>query len=336
MRRLKRFTALFLVLLLVFSFSSCKTNGQTDTSSTVDVDTPSKAEESQHSNVSKEKAIIASGDFWIIFIDVGHGDAALVYCDRHYMMIDVGPNEKDATERVKKILKDNGVNKLDYLFISHMHDDHYGGLKPLDDGKLKALDGIKVDRVFSVEKNDKNLNSEKYNLVIEELSKLDMAPKKIDVPKTSHKYSLGEAEVEIISVGGENKDANNSLVILVTYKETRFLFTGDMPAAQGEDVIKKLEKKPRITLLKVAHHGALDENKDLIEKLKPQYAVISTKKEKKEDNNHPNIKLIELLNELPKPRNVYRNVYRTDEDGSILVVSNGKSVKITTHPSTQS
>lgn len=64
--------------------------------------------------------------FSIRFLDVGQGDAALVECDGHYMLIDGGDIE--AGDKVYETLKEQGVRKLDILVISHLHLDHMGGL----------------------------------------------------------------------------------------------------------------------------------------------------------------------------------------------------------------
>ena len=64
--------------------------------------------------------------FSIRFIDVGQGDAALVECDGHYMLIDGG--DTTAGDTVYNVLEENGIQRLDILAVSHLNIDHYGGL----------------------------------------------------------------------------------------------------------------------------------------------------------------------------------------------------------------
>ena len=70
--------------------------------------------------------LFSSSTFSIQFIDVGQGDSALVECDGHYMLIDGG--NKSAGDKVYNVLQEKDISQLDYLVISHLHEDHYGGL----------------------------------------------------------------------------------------------------------------------------------------------------------------------------------------------------------------
>ena len=59
----------------------------------------------------------ASSTFSIQFIDVGQGDSALVECDGCYMLIDGG--DVSAGDKVYSVLKENGIQHLDILVLSH-------------------------------------------------------------------------------------------------------------------------------------------------------------------------------------------------------------------------
>lgn len=249
-------------------------------------------------------------DFTITFIDVGQGDAALVSCDGHYMLIDGGP--KGAADKVYNTLVNKNVTKLDYLIISHMHEDHIGGLQ-------KALTYVsEVGKTLSVEADD---DSDEYYDFHSEL--LTDGCSSIDIPKEDQKYSLGSAEIKIIAVGDPTIDDNESLVIRVKYGRTTFLFTGDMQYQTEDKISEKYSDNFPITLLKVAHHGA-DKSTEtrFIRTTMPKYAIISVGAGNR--YGHPTEKVLSVLDQA----NV--KTYRTDENGNIIVTSDGKRLTIIT------
>lgn len=247
--------------------------------------------------------------FSIIFIDVGQGDSALVNCDGHYMLIDGGP--KSAADIVYNVLVDENVTKLDYLIISHMHEDHIGGLK-------KALSYVStVEKTLSVESNN---DSDDYYDFHSELLIDDC--KSIDIPNEGQKYSLGSATIEIIAVGNPSNNENDSLVVLITYGSTSFLFTGDMQYRMEDKISEKYSDNFPITLLKVAHHGAENSTEyRFIRTTKPQYAVISVGSNNR--YGHPVEKVLSVLDQAGV------KTYRTDRNGTIKVTSDGKNLTIT-------
>lgn len=255
-----------------------------------------------------------SSNFSITFIDVGQGDAALVSCDGHYMLVDGGP--KGTGEKVYSTLVDNKVTHLDILAISHMDADHIGGL-------AKALTyATTIDLVLSITDHD---NSNTFDDLSRELS---INGSSIAVPKENDKYTLGSAEVEIIAVG-DPSIRNDSLIILVTYGKDKFLFTGDMEHNMEKKLCEKYHDNFPISLLKVSHHGSDGKDEyttitsiEFLRMLMPKYAVISVG-----ENNqygHPSEQTLSRLEQADV------KIYRTDIDGTIVVTSNGSNLNFKT------
>lgn len=254
-----------------------------------------------------------SSTFSILFIDVGQGDSALVECDGRYMLIDAG--EKSAEDKVYEVLVQKGIQHLDILAISHLHSDHIGGM-------AKALTyATKIDQTLSNEETDRRDRDAFRNLERE----LGIDGATIKVPHTGDKYSLGSAEIEVIDVASESE--NDSLVLLVTYGKTKFLFTGDIEEdAQTRiaDKYKNDKDEPyKVDLIKMPHHGSYTGTLyRFVRTFMPKYAIISCG----ENNNygHPHRETIDLLNN----KELGTEVYRTDKDGDILVKSNGKTISV--------
>lgn len=248
-------------------------------------------------------------NFNITFIDVGQGDSALIECDGHFMLIDGGP--KSSADKVYSTLDDRNIRGLDYLVFSHLHEDHIGGLE-------KVLNhNIRIGKVLS---NDDTGESEAFKSIKRELK---LNHKKIKIPRIDATYKLGGAKVRILDSGKSN---NESLILLVTYKNTKFLFTGDMPHNMEERLCNKYHNDLKVDLLKVAHHGGSNDkesnSKRFFGTVRPKYAIISVGKEN--GYEHPDKGVLDQL-EL-----VNCKIYRTDTDGDIFVRSNGKTISIKT------
>lgn len=244
----------------------------------------------------------------IQFIDVGQGDSALIECDGHYMLIDGG--DKQAGDKVYQVLQENGIQKLDILAMSHLHSDHIGGLE-------KALTyASSINLVIS---NSDDSSSETFRNVEEQLT---INGATVEIPQVGDKYNFGGAEVEVVDNASDEE--NDSLVLLVTYGKTRFLFTGDIEYEPQRRLAEKYNDDFKIDVIKMPHHGSwqrMNLNR-FIRAFDPDYAIISCGK-----NNpygHPHRETLELLEQADT------KVYRTDEDGDIFVKSNGKTISITT------
>ena len=249
-----------------------------------------------------------SSSFSIMFIDVGQGDSALVECDGHYMLIDGG--DIQAGEKVYNVLEEKGIQKLDILVISHLHEDHYGGLiKAL---KYASSIGITIS-------NSKDSKSDKFADLEQQLN---TNKSNITIPHTGDKYKLGSANVEVVDVA--SNEENDSLVLLITYGKTRFLFTGDIQYSGQKRLVEKYtdggDAVFKVDVIKMPHHGSCKDSNlyRVIRTFDPDYAVISAGQGNQ--YGHPHKETLELLDQAEV------KVYRTDQNGDITVRSDGKSL----------
>lgn len=140
----------------------------------------------------------------------------------------------------------------------------------------------------------------------------------ITVPSVGDKYTLGSAVIEILGVN-RTTDANNcSIILMITYGETKFLFTGDAER-DAEQTVLNSGADPSATVLKVGHHGSEDSTTyPFLREIMPKYAVISVG----DDNSygHPR------ENTLSRLRDVDVKVFRTDMQGDIYCTSDGKTI----------
>lgn len=242
------------------------------------------------------------------FIDVGQADSALLRCDGQTMLID-GGNVEDSSLLVS-YLENQGVEYLDYVVCTHAHEDHVGGLSG-------PLNTCTVGTVFSsvTEYNSKAFsNFAKYTR---------QQGVELTIPSPGDAFALGSARVTVLGPTEEYEDTNNtSIVLRVDYGETSFLFTGDMERAAEEDLLES-GCDLNATVLKVGHHGSSTSSSYVfLREVMPEYAVISVGK----DNSygHPHEEVMSRLYDAQV------TVYRTDEQGTVVASSDGKTVSFTT------
>lgn len=244
-------------------------------------------------------------DLKVYYLDVGQADSILISNNEHNMLIDAGNNE-DGPKLVKFIKEELNITKFDYVVGTHPHEDHIGGLDDI-------INNFEVDNVLLPEVTT---TTKTFEDVLDAISNNNL---NITVPKIDNTFKLGEADLSIIYSGTDEKNLNNSSIVLkMVFGNYTYLFTGDAEK-EVEDII--LKKNINIDVLKVGHHGSsTSSSENFLKKVTPSYAIISVAKEN--SYNHPD----ELtINRIKKYTD---NIYITSELGTILLTSDGKSINI--------
>ncbi len=256
-------------------------------------------------------------DFSIQFLDVGQGDSTLVICGEHAMLIDAG--EVDKAQSVVNYIKNQNVEKLDYVIDTHQHSDHIGGMQ-------SVLENFEVDKIIMPKMPDELVPT---TYVYENLlTEIKSQRKKITAATDTH-FSLGDATVETFTAKGDYDDLNNySVFVKITFGGTSFLITGDGEKAEEKELLAQ-EFDLSATVLKVGHHGSNTSTSDtFLAAVNPQYAVISVG----EGNSygHPADAVVQRLKDFGT------EVYRTDLQGAVVMESDGETVQIKTEKSESS
>lgn len=245
---------------------------------------------------------------FIYYIDVGQGDSILVVTPHlnKIILIDTGGivsfNENYKSNIVKNktipFFRRIGINKVDYLFLTHGDYDHAGEANEL-------LSNFCVKKVFI---NKGNINNIEKKINNKEVLRLK-------------NFVIDNIKVNSLNNNVFNNENDNSTVLLFNIYDYKFLFMGDA-SIKTEEYLLNNYILPNVDILKVGHHGSYTSTStDFINVIKPKYSVISVG-----ENNmykHPNKSVLDILDNT--------KLFRTDVDGTIEVKISKKGYKIKTY-----
>jgi len=233
----------------------------------------------------------------IRFLDVGQGDATLIREGGKTVLIDAGR----ATE-IASYLRTLNVDTIDLVVASHNHSDHIGGMTTV----------LQTAAVRFYLDNGIAHTTGTYRQTIQAVQ----ASGAQYLQATDRSIQLGEATVTILAPPPVARDDQNngSVGVLIEYGAFRALFTGD---SEQQELASWLSGGaiPRVSVLKVAHHGSTNGTScDWIAATHPQVAVISVGRGN--SYGHPAASVIADWQQAGA------RVYRTDSDGSVVVLAN--------------
>lgn len=256
------------------------------------------------------------------FIDVGQGDSALVITPHgRAFMVDTGGVREGSYDIGSRVdvpyLLHYGVQKLDYIFLTHAHDDHAGGVKgiltkipvgAIGIGHEGAEDYLQAFGTGKIGKIKKLL------VPLQEGSSIELDGVRIDMLYSPESKKVQESHLQ--ATGNEFSN-----LIRVSYGETSFLFTGDLIVEQEQQVLAN-GTNVASTVLKVGHHGSrTSSSQEFLTAVNPGWAVISCGY-----NNsfgHPHKEILNRLTSCTKAE-----ILRTDQQGAIVFRTDGKSIKV--------
>lgn len=251
-------------------------------------------------------------NFSIYYLDVGQGDCTIIKSNESVMMIDT--STKNHTLDIQEALMSLSIDKIDYLVITHQHDDHMGSAKDI-------IDKYEVKNIIMPKLSEINMvTTTSYENLLKSI-----ANKKINaIPATvGESFWLGDATIQILSPSKQDEDLNNmSIVLKVVYGETKFIFQGDAEKTVENQLLNS-DFDLDADIIKLGHHGSNTSSTDkYLKAVNPRYAIISCGA----DNSygHPHDEVVERL----KKNNI--SFYVTAQTGDITVISDGKNIDIQT------
>ena len=222
----------------------------------------------------------------LYMIDVGQGDSFLLISKNKTMLIDTGGvmnydkeswQKKEKPNRGKYIvsfLYQLGIEKLDYLLLTHGDYDHCG----------EALNIMK-----SIDIKTTLFNSNELNSLEKEIYNQSLISYKL---KENNTFTLGNFKFLVINNNFSDEN-DSSTVLYITINNKKLLFMGDA-TKKSEEYILNNYSLSNITILKVGHHGSRTSSSEkFIREIKPIYALISAGVNNR--FNHPHKEIVKRL-----------------------------------------
>lgn len=272
----------------------------------------------------------------IVFCDVGQGDAILLSYQSTQVLVDGGKDEKVLTCLGKHL--PFWDKKLEVIIATHPDSDHIGGLTSVfaqytsdliaTNGLVKETDDFgdfktSLSRKLAAGTSYIVLQQDDSLSIGRDITLFILSPRGVNTQIGSQKVDLSETQLwdkQSVKINEEITSNDGSIVILLEYKNSSFLLTGDLEK-QGELSLVKQGLLSEVDILKVGHHGSkTSTSPDFLQKVRPEISVISSGKHN--SYNHPAPEIVALLHAANS------RVYRTDELGTLHFASDGEKIWI--------
>ena len=190
-------------------------------------------------------------DHWRIdFLDVGHGNSAIISKGKRAIIIDTGKAFDEQSSMASTViipwLVNHQLAKVDYLLITHQDNDHAAG----KDYLTKAFSNVQV-----IDNNHHLCNGGSIRW------------QGLDIKFIKAKGLLKKSDLS------EN---NRSCLMRISNVNASVLLTGDIEHSAEKQLIKQLDKSWQSTVMQVPHHGSkTSSSKAFISLISPQIAVVS-------------------------------------------------------------
>lgn len=298
--------SILLAVCLLTAATSCGTQGTNLRGQVENGDSSEQGDSSEHTDGSGEASGVGTEELTVQILDVGQGSAALIRQGDSFLLMDGG--DKDYSSYVVSYLKKEGVERLDYVIVSHYDADHLNGV-------VGVLNAFECKQVLAPDYKTDTKVYQSYLKVIEEKN----IP--VEHPRLGDSYTFADSSFRVVCPASYSyQDANsNSLGIRLSYGDSSFLICGDCTEESEQDVLYK-GTDVHSDVYVANHHGSKYSNsEEFLQAVSPSYVIISCGR----DNSygHPGASVMLSIQKLGA------SLFRTDLQGVITAVSDGSNIR---------
>lgn len=248
---------------------------------------------------------------YVYYLDVGQGDSSLIITPhlKEVILIDTGGklsfdtklegDKSYVSEGTLSLLRSLGINKIDYLILTHGDYDHMGDA-------IYLVNNIKINKVI--------FNCGEYNDLEKELMEV-LEQEKINYYTCINELDINKNKICFLNSDIYDNENDNSNVTYFKFYNHNFLFMGDAGIDKEKYILDNYNLE-NIDFFKVGHHGSkTSSSKEFVNMINPKYSLVSVGRNNR--YGHPNEEVLDILRD--------SKIYRTDENGTIkLQIKNNK------------
>ncbi len=199
-------------------------------------------------------------------INVASADCILLRMGNQTMLIDSG--NRTTVDRILAYLDAIGVDRLDYAFLTHPHNDHLSGF-------LTVLKEVPAG-IFLEADLYQDFVSERSR----ELSRM-LASLSIPVQTITHDTHavFGGATLSFYQWAGGGTVNECSMIVRVSYGDRAILLAADVENNGQKALAETLGSDLRADILKMPHHGLVTLTRSFYEAIQPRLVTFSNVKE---------------------------------------------------------
>ena len=294
--------------------------------------------------------VVKSNDLSIHFLELGNkytGDCTLIKAGSVEMLIDAGSKE-NSIETIQNYLNVYVEGKLDYVVVTHAHEDHYAGFATADK-KSSLFDKFEIGTIIEFSKTNKTTSNKMYYNYI----------KQRDDAVADYNTVVYDAMDFFNGTASNNFELSNDVYCQILYQEfyekkassendysvclqivqgtKKYLFTGDLEKDGEESLITDARNAGKLTpveLYKAGHHGSkTSSSKSLLDIIQPKIVCVcccagSSEYTSKSENQFPTQEFIDRVSVHTKQIFVttlcvdYKQNKYESFNGNIVVCSN--------------
>jgi competence protein ComEC len=246
----------------------------------------------------------------VTHLNVGQGDAAVVELPGgKVMVIDAGgaaTGDFDTGEAiVAPFLRSRKIVKVDYLVVTHARVDHYGGMRAL----------VKEFAPGEFWSGPAKGKTQRFEDLAEELARSPVTQLTLNGGQPCR--VVEQATLCVLHPPAESTEA--SVVLRIDFGKARFLFAGDIDKPD-EAILARRADDLRSVVVKMPRHGSATANsKEFIAAVAPKLAILSAGARSRSEPQREEV--------TERYREVGAEVFRTHEDGAVIVETDGESVR---------